>query len=144
MVHVPYKGGAPMMQDLVAGQIDVMFVSAPQAIPQVKAGRIKPLAIGSLKRIGQLPEVPAVAETLPGFEAASWVGVVAPAGTPAAIVARLHKELTAALQEKDVADKLVGQGFDLIGSTPAEFLAFARAESDRLGKVIIDNAIKVE
>lgn len=144
MTHVPYKGGAPMMQDLIAGQIDVMFVSAPQAIPQVKAGRIKSLAIGSLKRIGQLPETPAVAETLAGFEAASWVGVVAPAGTPAPIVARLHKELTAALGDKDVADKLISQGFQLIASSRAEFLDFVRAESDRLGKVIADNGVKVE
>lgn len=144
MTHVPYKGGAPMMQDLVAGQIDVMFVSAPQAIPQVKAGRIKPLAIGSLKRIAQLPDTPAVAETLAGFEAASWVGVVVPAGTPGPLVARLHRALTAALGEAEVADKLVGQGFQIIASSPAEFLAFTRAESDRLGKLVADNGIKVE
>ncbi len=144
MVHVPYKGGAPMMQDLVAGQIDVMFVSAPQAIPQVKAGRIKALGIGSLQRIGQLPDAPAVAETYAGFEAASWVGMVAPAGTPPAILARLHKELLTALKDKEVTDKLVSQGFDIVGSTSAEFLAFVRAEADRLGKVIADNKIKVE
>ena len=144
MVHVPYKGGAPMMQDLVAGQIDVMFVSAPQAIPQVNAGRIKPLAIGSPKRISQLPQTPAVADTIAGFEAASWVGMVAPAGTPQTVVSRLHKEFTAALADKEVADKLMGQGFEIVASTPAEFLAFARAESDRLGQVIKDNKIKVE
>ncbi len=144
MVHVPYKGGAPMMQDLIAGQIDVMFVSAPQAIPQVKAGRIKPLAIGSLKRMQQLSDTPAVAETLAGFEAASWVGVVAPAGTPAPIIARLHKDLTATLADPDVSSKLISQGFDLVGSTPAEFLAFVKVESDRLGKVVRDNNIKVE
>jgi len=82
MVHVPYKGGAPMMIDLVGGQVSVMFVSAPQAIPQVKAGRIKALAIGSPRRIPQLPDTPTVAETLPGFAAQSWVGMLVPAGTP--------------------------------------------------------------
>ena len=144
MVHVPYKGGAPMMQDLVAGQIDVMFVSAPQAIPQVRAGRIKPLGIGSPSRMAQLADTPAVAEMLPEFEAASWVGVVAPAGTPAAIVARLHRELTAALRDSEVAARLTEQGFQVIGSTPGEFLAFTRTEADRLGRIIADNAIKVE
>lgn len=144
MVHVPYKGGAPMMQDLVAGQIDVMFVSAPQAIPQVKAGRIKVLATGSLKRMAQLPEAASVAETLPGFEAASWVGLVAPAGTPAPILARLLKDVTAALADKDVSQKLIGQGFDIVSSSPAAFLAFVKTESERLGGVIRANDIKVE
>src|SRR5206468_3836644 len=82
MTHVPYKGGAPMMIDLVGGQVNVMFVSAPQAIPQVKAGRIKALAIGAAHRISQLPDTPTVAETLPGFAAQSWVGMLVPAGTP--------------------------------------------------------------
>lgn len=144
MVHVPYKGGAPMMQDLIAGQIDVMFVSAPQAIPQIKAGRIKAYATGGGARLAQLPEVPTVASALPGFEAASWVGIVVPAGTPAPIVARLHKEFAATIAEKEIADKLVSQGFDIVASGPVEFEAFIRAASARLGKVIIDNAIKVE
>ena len=95
-------------------------------------------------RMAQLPDLPAVAETLPGFEAASWVGIVAPAGTPPPILARVHKEFTAALAEKEVADKLIGQGFDIVASSTAEFLGFAKAESERLGKVIADNGIKVE
>src|SRR5260221_2164599 len=90
MTHVPYKGGAPMMIDLVGGQVNVMFVSAPQAIPQVKAGRIKALATGSPRRIPQLPDAPTVAETLPGFAAQSWVGMLVPAGTPKEIVVRLN------------------------------------------------------
>jgi tripartite-type tricarboxylate transporter receptor subunit TctC len=144
VVHVPYKGGAPMMQDLVAGQIDVMLVSAPQAIPQVNAGRIKALAIGSGKRIAQLPATPAIAEALPGYEAASWVGVLAPAGTPRPILDRLHREFTAALADQEIAGKLSGQGFEIVASTPQDFLAFVRAESDRLGKLIRDNNIQVE
>jgi tripartite-type tricarboxylate transporter receptor subunit TctC len=144
MTHVPYKGGAPMMIDLVGGQVNVMFVSAPQAIPQVKAGRIKALAIGSPRRIPQLPDTPTVAETLPGFAAQSWVGMLAPARTPKEIVARLHAEANKAFADPEVRGKLAAQGFDVVGSTPEEFLAFARAESEKWAKVIRDYNIRVE
>jgi len=144
MVHVPYKGGAPMMIDLVGGQVNVMFVSAPQAIPQVKAGRIKALAIGSAKRIAQLPDTPTVAETLPGFTAQSWVGMLVPAGTPKAAVARLHDETAKALADPAVRGKLQAQGFDVVASTPEDFLAFARAESDKWAKVIARFGVRVE
>ena len=144
MNHVPYKGGAPMMIDLVGGQVNVMFVSAPQAIPQVKAGRIKALAIGAARRIPQLPDTPTVAETLPGFAAQSWVGMLVPAGTPKEIVARLNAEATKALADPGVRGKLDAQGFNVVGSTPEEFLAFARAESEKWAKVIRDYNIRVE
>jgi tripartite-type tricarboxylate transporter receptor subunit TctC len=144
MLHVPYKGGAPMMIDLVGGQVNVMFVSAPQAIPQVKAGRIKALAIGSARRIAQLPETPAVAETLPGFSAQSWVGMLVPAGTPKAAVARLHAGIVEALADPAVRGKLEAQGFDVVGGSPEEFLAFVRAESDKWAKVIARFGVRVE
>jgi tripartite-type tricarboxylate transporter receptor subunit TctC len=144
MVHVPYKGGAPMMIDLVGGQVNVMFVSAPQAIPQVRAGRIKALAIGSAKRIAQLPDTPTVAESLPGFTAQSWVGMLVPAGTPKAIVARLHDAAGKALADAGARGKLESQGFEVVGSSPEEFLAFARAESDKWAKVIARFAVRVE
>jgi len=144
MTHVPYKGGAPMMIDLVGGQVNVMFVSAPQAIPQVKAGRIKALAVGGARRIPQLPDAPTVAETLPGFAAQSWVGMLVPAGTPVEIVARLNAEAKKALADPAVRGKLDAQGFDVVGSTPGEFLAFARAESEKWAKVIRDYNIRVE
>ncbi|HYS75274.1 MAG TPA: tripartite tricarboxylate transporter substrate binding protein [Burkholderiales bacterium] len=144
MTHVPYKGGAPMMIDLVGGQVNVMFVSAPQAIPQVKGGRIKVLAIGAARRIPQLPDTPTVAETLPGFAAQSWVGMLVPAATPGEIVARLRAEAAKALADPGVRGKLDAQGFDVIGSTPGEFLAFARAESEKWAKVIRDYNIRVE
>jgi tripartite-type tricarboxylate transporter receptor subunit TctC len=144
MVHVPYKGGAPMMQDLVGGQLNVMFVSAPQALPQLKAGRIKALASGSAKRMAQLPDTPTVGETLSGFEAASWVGLVAPAGTPKDIVARLHREFARLLEDDEVRGRLQAQGFDIVASTPEEFLRFVRVESDKWAKVIRDYGIKVE
>ncbi len=144
MTHVPYKGGAPMMIDLVGGQVNVMFVSAPQAIPQVKAGRIKALAIGSSRRIPQLPDTPTVAETLPGFAAQSWVGMLVPARTPQEIVVRLNAEAKKALADPEVRGKLDAQGFDVVGSTPGEFLAFARAESQKWARVIRDYNIRVE
>ena len=144
MVHVPYKGGAPMMQDLIGGQLNVMFVSAPQAIPQVKAGRIRALASGSAKRMPQLPDTPTVGESLSGFEAASWVGVVAPGGTPKEIVVRLHREFAGALEDPDVRGKLVAQGFEIVASSPDEFLRFVAAESDKWAKVIREYGIKVE
>jgi tripartite-type tricarboxylate transporter receptor subunit TctC len=144
MTHVPYKGGAPMMIDLVGGQVNVMFVSAPQAIPQVKAGRIKALAIGSASRIAQLPDTPTVAETLPGFAAQSWVGMLVPAGAGKEIVVRYNAEAKKALADPEVRGKLAGQGFDVVGSSPAEFLAFARAESEKWAKVIREHGVRVE
>jgi tripartite-type tricarboxylate transporter receptor subunit TctC len=144
MVHVPYKGGAPMMIDLVGGQVNVMFVSAPQAIPQAKAGRIKALAIGSAQRIAQLPDTPTLAETLPGFTAQSWVGMLVPAGTPKAVVARLHAAAVKALADAAARGKLESQGFDVVGSSPEDFLAFARAESDKWAKVIARFGVRVE
>jgi tripartite-type tricarboxylate transporter receptor subunit TctC len=133
-----------MMIDLVGGQVNVMFVSAPQAIPQAKAGRIKALAIGAVHRIPQLPDTPTVAETLPGFAAQSWVGMLVPAGTPKEIVGRLHAEAAKTLAGPEVRGKLAGQGFEVVGSTPEEFLAFARAESEKWAKVIRDYQIRVE
>jgi tripartite-type tricarboxylate transporter receptor subunit TctC len=144
MIHVPYKGGAPMMVDLVGGQVNVMFVSAPQAIPQVKAGRIKALAVGAPKRIEQLPDTPTVAETLPGFVAQSWVGMLLPAGAPSELVARYGAGARKALADPEVRGKLAAQGFEVVGSSPEEFLAFVHAESDKWARVIRDYNIRVE
>ena len=144
MTHVPYKGGAPMIQDLLGGQINIAFVAAPTNVQHVKAGKLKPLAVGPLKRMAQFPEVPALSETLPGFEASSWVGLLAPAATPAPILELIHKEFTAAVADPDVRAKLEGQGFEIINSSSGDFAAFVKAESDKLGKVIRDNNVKVE
>jgi tripartite-type tricarboxylate transporter receptor subunit TctC len=144
MTHVPYKGGAPMMIDLVGGQVNVMFVSAPQAIPQVRAGRIKALAIGSTRRLEQLPDTPTVAETLAGFTAQSWVGLLVPVGAPRETVARYNAEAKKALADPEVRGKLSSQGFEVVASSPDEFLAFARAEADKWARVIRDYNIRVE
>src|SRR5256885_10062422 len=115
MTHEPYKGGAPMMIDLVGGQVNVMFVSAPQAIPQVKAGRIKALAVGAARRIPQLPDAPTVAETLPGFAAQSWVGMLVPAGTPKELVARLNAAATKAPPDPGGRGQPDAQGVQGVG-----------------------------
>jgi tripartite-type tricarboxylate transporter receptor subunit TctC len=143
-LSLPYKGSAPTMTDLISGHVNVAFASAPLALPQVKAGRIKALAVGSARRIPQLPNTPTVAETLPGFTAASALGILVPAGTSKERIARLRGELIKALADPDVRGKLAGQSFDVGGGTPAEFLALMRADSERLAKVIRDNHIRVE
>jgi tripartite-type tricarboxylate transporter receptor subunit TctC len=143
-LSLPYKGSAPTMTDLISGHVNVAFASAPLALPQVKAGRIKALAVGSARRIPQLPNTPTVAETLPGFTAASALGILVPAGTSKERIARLRGELIKALADPDVRGKLAGQSSDVGGGTPAEFLALMRADSERLAKVIRDNHIRVE
>lgn len=119
-------------------------MTVPGASSAARCGRIRPLAIGRQKRIAHLPEAPASTETLPGFEAASWLGIVAPAGTPPVVLTRVHNEFTAALADTEVAEKLTGQGFQIVASTPLEFLAYVKSASDRRGEVIADNQIKLE
>ncbi|MEK6245987.1 MAG: tripartite tricarboxylate transporter substrate binding protein [Pseudomonadota bacterium] len=144
MLHIPYKGGAPAMTDLLGGQINVMIVSAWQTIPHIRSGKLKGLAVGSKQRMAQLPEVPTFAESLPGFEANSWTGMVAPARTPAAVVERLHRELTKALAAPEVREKLTAQGFEIVGSTPQAFAAFVAAESDKWSKVVREQGIRAD
>jgi tripartite-type tricarboxylate transporter receptor subunit TctC len=144
-LSLPYKGNAPTMTDLISGHVNVAFVSAPQALPQVKEGRIKVLAVGSARRIPQLPlTTPTIAETLPGFTATSALGLLTPAGTPKDIVARLHGELMKALADPEVGGKLSARAFEVGGSTRKQFLTSMRAESDKLAKIIRDNQIRVE
>jgi tripartite-type tricarboxylate transporter receptor subunit TctC len=144
MLHIPYKGGAPAMTDLLGGQVNVMIVSAWQTIPHIKSGKLKGLAVGAKQRMAQLPEVPTFAEILPGFEANSWMGLVAPARTPAAVVARLHREAVEALAAPEVREKLTAQGFEIVGSTPQVFAAFVAAESDKWAKVVREHAIRAD
>jgi tripartite-type tricarboxylate transporter receptor subunit TctC len=144
MTHVPYKGGGPLVQAMLGNQVDIAFVSTPLILPHIKSGKVKPIAVGGAKRMAQLPDVPTVSETFPGLELVSWFGILAPAGTPPEVVARVNREINRALAAPEVNQKLVDAGFDVVGSTPEEFLRFVRAESDKLGKVIRDNAIQVD
>jgi tripartite-type tricarboxylate transporter receptor subunit TctC len=137
MVHVPYKGGAPAMMDLLAGQVQLVFSSAPTAVPQVKAGKIRGLAVTTASRSVVLPELPTVAEAgLPGFEADNWYGVVTVMKTPRPIVERLHAEIVRALHMPDVKQLLLTQGLEVRTSTPQEFGAYMKSEYEKWATVI--------
>jgi tripartite-type tricarboxylate transporter receptor subunit TctC len=142
MVHVPYKGGAPAMIDLIAGQVQLVFSSAPTAVPQVKAGKVRGLAVTTLKRSTVLPDLPTIAESgLAGYEADNWYGVVTTAGTPRAIVDYLNVEISRALLTPEVKQLLFTQGLEVRTSTPAEFGAYMKSEFDKWAKVIKDAGI---
>jgi len=144
MTQVAYKGGGPMIQALLSQQVNISFFSMPLMVPHIKAGKMKGIAVGSRQRTAQLPDVPTLSETFPGFEQYSWFGILGPAGLPREVVARVHRETVRTLQAPEVRDKLVEQGFEIVASTPEEFLRFVQNESDKLGKVIRDNKIVVE
>jgi len=128
MTHVPYRGSGPAMTDLIAGNIPLMFDSVASALPHLRAGRIKALGVTSAARAVQLPEVPAIAETLPGYEAIGWAGLCAPAGTPEPIVARVNADATALLRDAAFADRVVSLGGTPAPQTVPEANAFVRAE----------------
>ena len=134
IVHVPYKGSAPALTDVLAGNISMMFVDILSALPHVKAGRLKVLAVTGLKRAAAVPEYPTVDESgVPGFNGNSWLGLVAPAGTPRDIVARLSTEVAKALNSPDVRERFLAQGVEPVGSTPEQFAAFIESEIPRWG-----------
>lgn len=141
--HIPYKGGGPLVQDAIAGHVPLMIGTIFLAKPQIDAKMLVPLAVTSAKRSAKLPDVPTVAEQgVPGFESVAWWGVVAPAGTPSAIIARLNEELVKALKTPEVAEKLSAQGMDIVGSKPEVLQSFLQAEISRWAKVVKDNKIK--
>ncbi len=144
MTHVHYKGGGPMIQALLGGQIDIAFVSTPLILPQIKAGKVKAIAVGGKARIAVLPDVPTLSETYPGFEQVSWFGLLTPAGVPREITGKLHREMARTLQVAEVRERLQERGFDVVASSPEEFLRFVRAESDKLGKLIRAHNIVAE
>ena len=143
MVHVPYKGGAPAATDLIAGQVAVMFNNVITAVPHVRVGRLRALAVTTTKRSPALPEVPTVGESgYPGFESNSWQGIVTRAGTPGPIIARLNSEAIRVLQLPEVRNPIVSQGNDIAASTPEEFAAYIRREMEKWGKVIQTAGVK--
>jgi tripartite-type tricarboxylate transporter receptor subunit TctC len=143
MLHIPYRGTAPSINDLIAGQVDSTFTGAPAVLTHVRNGRLRALAVSSAKRIASLPEVPTVAESgYPGFEADQWYGIVAPAGTPAALVARLNAEINKALALPDVAQQLAGEGAVPTPDTPQAFAALIRREIPRWAEVVKAGNVK--
>ncbi len=145
LTHVPYKGSGPGLTDLSAGRLQVCFSTALSVVPFVKGGRLRAIAVTSAKRSSFMPELPTVAESgLPGYEAGTWYGVIAPAGTVRAIVARLNKEIIAALALPEVRERLVAQGIDPVGDTPEEFAAYIKSEIVKWAKIIKSTGVTAE
>ncbi len=145
IVHVPYKGAGPAMVDVLSGQVQLYFATLPAAMPHVKSGRLAPVAVTSARRSPALPELPTVAEAgVPGYEAATWYGVLAPARTPQAVIARLHDAIAKILSVAEMHERLAAQGFEPVGDSPVEFGAYIASEMAKWGKVIRDAGIRPE
>jgi tripartite-type tricarboxylate transporter receptor subunit TctC len=137
ITHVPYRGAAPAVTDLIAGQIDGVVDNPPTVLPHIQAGKLRPLAVAAKERMALLPDVPTAAEAgVANYEASSWFGIAAPAGTPPDIVARLHKEIATALRTPAMQERFSKSGARLVGNTPAEFAAQIRNERIRWGEII--------
>jgi tripartite-type tricarboxylate transporter receptor subunit TctC len=145
MLHVPYTGIAPAMNDVVGERVSLMFLGISSALPQVRAGSLRPLAVAALKRSPLLPEVPLVADVgYPGFDVTSWYGLAVRSGTPADIVDRLYRETAEILRRDDVKERFAGMGVEPGGLTPADFAALVRRESQKWGDIIVRTGIKLE
>jgi tripartite-type tricarboxylate transporter receptor subunit TctC len=144
IVHVPYKGSAPSFQDLLGGRVSFTCDSLVQALPYIRDGRLRALAVLGAARTPLLPDVPTVGETLPGYELTNWFGLVAPSATPAAIVAKINADVVKVLKDPAIAERLSGMGATAIGNSPAEFAAVMKADSEKWGKLIREAHIKAE
>src|SRR6266478_3545467 len=145
LVHVPYKGGAPAMVDLVAGRVELVFATAASAVPQIKGGKIMGVAVTTAKRSALMPELPTISEAgLPGFDANNWYGIVVPARTPRAIINQLNAEVTKILNMPDVRAALFNQGLEAAPSTPEEFGAYIRSERAKWARIVKASGAKVE
>ena len=144
MVHIPYKGTAPALTELVAGQVDLAFENMPALIPHIQAGRLRALAVTTTKRSAVMPELPTIAEAaLPGYDASVWFGVFAPAGTPRPVVDRLHGEILKALQTQDLKSRMVAMGTDVSGMGPDDFSAYVRKEIPKWANLVKAAGVKV-
>jgi tripartite-type tricarboxylate transporter receptor subunit TctC len=144
-LHVPYKGGAPAVADLVAGRLNMMMANLTTAQPHIRAGKLRGLGVGKVKRSPLFPEMPTIAEAgVKDYEANNWNGLVAPTGTPRAVIQRLHKEIVATLQEPVIQDRMTKAGLEPVGDTPAEFAQYLKSEAAKWGKVVKTAGIKAE
>jgi len=145
MVHVPYKGAGPAMQDLIGGRIQLMFDNLASSLAQMRAGRVRALAVTTAKRSALAPELPTIAESgLPGFDISTWFGVFAPGGTPRDIVERLHAEFVKALADPAVRETMLKLGAEPVGNTPAEFAAYIQSEARKYAEVIKASGARVD
>jgi len=145
LTHVPYKGASQALTDTLGGQVDSFMSSVPSALGHIRSGRLHALAVTSAKRSSELPDTPTVAESgYAGFEANTWYGLLAPAGTPAPVISRLNSEVNRALASKDVRDRLASEGGDVLGGSPAQFAAFLASEHAKWGRVVRESGAKVD
>ena len=142
--HVPYRGAAPALTDLVGGTANVMFDNLGTSLPQVQAGKIKLLGVATPKRMPTLPDVPTIAETLPGFEATAWFAVVAPPGTPKQIVEKINADINEALRDPAVMKRMATMSAQIVGGTTQQTAQYFRSEVDRWHKVIKAANVKIE
>jgi tripartite-type tricarboxylate transporter receptor subunit TctC len=142
--HVPYKGGTPSVQGLLGGEVQMTIENVPSLQPHVKSGKVKGLAVTSIERSPIAPDLPPISETLKEYQVTTWFGLFAPAGTPEAIVSKLHAAVVEALKPQDTRERLTGLGIEAIASTPQALAEHLRTESEKFGKVIKDAGIKVE
>lgn len=144
-LHVPYKGGAPAVADLVAGRLNMMMANLTTAQPHIRAGKLKGLGVGKAKRSPLFPEMPTIAEAgVKGYEANNWNGVVAPRGTPRVVIERLHKDIVATLQEPAIAERMARAGLEPVGDTPGHFAQFLKDEAAKWGQLVKSAGIKAE
>ena len=145
MVHIPYKGAAPAIVDLLGGQVSLAFVSLPAALPHIRAGKLTALGTSGPQRSAVAPDVPTIAEAgFPGYELENWYGLLAPAGTPRPVITKLNGEIVKILQAPDVKERLNSQGFEIRTSTPEQFAAYIKAEIVKWAKIVKDSGAKVE
>jgi len=144
MVHVPYKGAAAALTDVVGGQVPVAFNSLPSAMPFIKAGQLRVLGVASEKRSPLAPDVPAIAEMAPGFGVLSWYGLLAPAGTPKEVIAKLHAESVKALSTSEVKEKMAAAGAEVYTSTPEEFAAMIKEETAKWAKIVKASGAQID
>jgi tripartite-type tricarboxylate transporter receptor subunit TctC len=145
MTHIPYRGGGPALQDVIAGHVGLMFENMPSILPHVQAGRLRGIATTGPKRSPAIPELPTMIESgFPGFEAGSWYGLFAPIGTPPEVIERLHREVVNALKNPEMQKQLLAQGAEPIGNSPQEFTSFINAEVAKWAKAIKDSGAKAE
>jgi tripartite-type tricarboxylate transporter receptor subunit TctC len=142
--HIPYKGSGPALMDLIAGQYDFDFAGIQPAQVQVRAGKLRGLAVTAPKRLAALPDLPAVAEVLPGFEVVGWYGVIGPAGLPEPIVTRLHDELVKILNRPEVRERIVADGSEPVGSAPEDFRQFMLADLAKWAKLVKESGAKLD
>jgi tripartite-type tricarboxylate transporter receptor subunit TctC len=144
MVHIPYRGDAPALADLLGGQVDVYFGGLAAAIDQIRAGKIRALAVSTAARLDVMPDVPTMSEYLPGYEASSWYGMGAPRTTQAEIIERLNKEINAGLADRKLAARFAELGLTVLPSSPSEFRKFIAEETEKWAKVVRASGAKAD